>query len=1091
MLVPAALGAFPIATAEARITTKAPLNVRTGSTLAGLGGVTASLIDTQPPVVAVDTVSDVLIGSADTGTDITWHADEDGNYTVVADVPGQPFSEGMNCTTGTTLESGTYTAPAQHTTSVSASTLLETLDPIRVCVTDGAGNLGRETVYVVKDVTAPAVKVDSVSDTLIGSADAGTDISWHADKGATYSVRVGGDSCATGIAVESGHYVLPPSRQTTTVAAGDLGEGANTIRICVDDMFGNGGAVTTGVDKDTIAPTVAIDNVSDTLIGPGDSGTDVTWHADEDGAYSVRVGGDSCTNGAQVQEGSYTGAPAQQVTTVSTGDLQEGDNTIRICVTDTAGNSGSDTRSVAKDTTAPAVAIDAVSDPLVGPAAPATDISWHADESGPYSVRAGGSSCTTGQELASGTYDGPPDQQTTTVDADQLVEGSNTVRVCVADALGNEGADTRTVVKDTTAPTVAIDNVSDTLIVPGDSGTDVTWHADEDGAYSVRVGGDSCTNGAQAQEGSYTGAPAQQVTTVSTGDLQEGDNTIRICVTDAAGNSGSHSTSVTKDSVVTLTFNAQADARVEEANPNSNFGTSSQLRVEGGSALDTESYLRFQVTGVLGIVQHATLRLWVTNGTSNGPAAFKTDWTGAETAITWNNRTARTSGPTDDKGAIPANAFVDYDVTPLVTGNGLNGFVLATSSSDSLIVSSREASTVSQQAAADPDGARPGHGYRAAHGADRAHGRGLLAHRGRPQLGRGHGQHRRHGVPHRPQRRAPHNGRRRDPLRGHDGAGEHALRVRGAGPRCGPERLRSQQRLRGDNATTDLRPGHHGRRGPGLRPHRQLLQQRPRHIHLLQAEVHVGSAREPRSRGRAGARGHPVRVRRLQRLPWFLRSDLGPGQVGHLPGPWQPRVPRGGGMDCDPTGQALGYFNYFGAAAGDPDKGYYSFNVGAWHLIALNSNCAQVSCSASSAQVNWLRQDLTANPHTCTLAFWHHPRFTSGTNSPGSTLVKPLYQALYDYRADVVLVGHDHDYERFALKDPDGALDAAGIRQFVVGTGGKSFHNFGDVQPGSEARNNDTFGVLKMILGPTSYEWRFIPEAGKTYTDSGSTNCTV
>ena len=234
MLVPAALGAFPIATAEARITTKAPLNVRTGSTLAGLGGVTASLIDTQPPVVAVDTVSDVLIGSADTGTDITWHADEDGNYTVVADVPGQPFSEGMNCTTGTTLESGTYTAPAQHTTSVSASTLLETLDPIRVCVTDGAGNLGRETVYVVKDVTAPAVKVDSVSDTLIGSADTGTDVTWHADEAGTYSVRVGGDSCATGIEVESGHYALPPSRHTTTVAAGDLGEGANTIRICVD-----------------------------------------------------------------------------------------------------------------------------------------------------------------------------------------------------------------------------------------------------------------------------------------------------------------------------------------------------------------------------------------------------------------------------------------------------------------------------------------------------------------------------------------------------------------------------------------------------------------------------------------------------------------------------------------------------------------------------------------------------------------------------------------------------------------------------------------------------------------------------------------
>ena len=259
--------------------------------------------------------------------------------------------------------------------------------------------------------------------------------------------------------------------------------------------------------------------------------------------------------------------------------------------------------------------------------------------------------------------------------------------------------------KDTTAPTVAIDTVSDTLIGPGRPGTDVTWHADEDGAYGVRVGGDSCTTGTEVEDGSYTGAPAQHITTVSTGDLSEGANTIRVCVTDAAGNQGSQTTSVAKDTAerVTLTFSPQADARVEEANPDSNFGTSSSLRVEGGSALDVESYLRFQVTGVLGTVEQAKLRLWVTNGTPNGPAAYKTDWAGAETAITWNNRAPRTSGPTDDKGTIPVNAFVEYDVTPLVTGNGANGFVLAGTSSDALTVSSKESSTVSTEAAADRD----------------------------------------------------------------------------------------------------------------------------------------------------------------------------------------------------------------------------------------------------------------------------------------------------------------------------------------------------------------------------------------------------
>ncbi len=119
-------------------------------------------------------------------------------------------------------------------------------------------------------------------------------------------------------------------------------------------------------------------------------------------------------------------------------------------------------------------------------------------------------------------------------------------------------------------------------------------------------------------------------------------------------------------------------------------------------------------------------------------------------------------------------------------------------------------------------------------------------------------------------------------------------------------------------------------------------------------------------------------------------------------------------------------------------------------------------------------------------------KFTSGTNSPGSSSVAPLYQALYDEKADLVLVGHDHDYERFALKNPAGGLEPSrGIRQFVVGTGGRSFHSWGTIQPGSEARQNDTFGVLELRLRPTSYDWEFVPEAGRTYNDSGTAPCTT
>jgi hypothetical protein len=197
-----------------------------------------------------------------------------------------------------------------------------------------------------------------------------------------------------------------------------------------------------------------------------------------------------------------------------------------------------------------------------------------------------------------------------------------------------------------------------------------------------------------------------------------------------------------------------------------------------------------------------------------------------------------------------------------------------------------------------------------------------------------------------------------------------------------------------------------------------------------------------------------------------------------------------GGTGCDTSGKGGGYFGYFGAAAGNPATGYYSFDLGAWHLVALNSNCSVVSCSSSSAQVRWLRQDLAAHPARCTLGYWHHPRFTSGTNSPGSNSVTPLYQALYDHGADVVLVGHDHDYERFAPQNPSGGRDLArGIRQFVVGTGGRGFHPLSTPRPNSEVRQNSTFGILRMALHATGYDWEFVPEAGRSFRDSGSQAC--
>ena len=185
------------------------------------------------------------------------------------------------------------------------------------------------------------------------------------------------------------------------------------------------------------------------------------------------------------------------------------------------------------------------------------------------------------------------------------------------------------------------------------------------------------------------------------------------------------------------------------------------------------------------------------------------------------------------------------------------------------------------------------------------------------------------------------------------------------------------------------------------------------------------------------------------------------------------------------------YFSYFGAAAGDPKTGYYSYDLGSWHIVVLNSECKEVGgCQAGSPEEKWLRADLAAHPSGCTLAYFHKPRFSSGLNHGDDPEISAFWQALYDYNAELVLNGHDHDYERFAPQDPDGRADSKrGIREFVVGTGGKSHREFGLPKPNSEIRNNDAYGVLKLTLKPTGYNWQFLPEAGKTFTDSGCGSC--
>lgn len=189
------------------------------------------------------------------------------------------------------------------------------------------------------------------------------------------------------------------------------------------------------------------------------------------------------------------------------------------------------------------------------------------------------------------------------------------------------------------------------------------------------------------------------------------------------------------------------------------------------------------------------------------------------------------------------------------------------------------------------------------------------------------------------------------------------------------------------------------------------------------------------------------------------------------------------------------YFAYWGGAAGTPDKSYYSFDLGNWHVIALNTNCVAPGvggCGGGSPQEKWLKQDLAEHANSCIAAFGHHALYSSGVFRSHAVHpeLKDLWRDLYEARADLILAGHEHSYERFAPQDPDGNADEKnGIREIVVGTGGRSHDPLGTALPNSEMRNFETYGVLKLTLWPDRYQWEFIPVNADGFRDSGESAC--
>lgn len=432
---------------------------------------------------------------------------------------------------------------------------------------------------------------------------------------------------------------------------------------------------------------------------------------------------------------------------------------------------------------------------------------------------------------------------------------------------------------------------------------------------------------------------------------------------------------LTPASANSITFVAEADTQARESRPDTNYGDSPTMRVDGASDSDYEAFIRFSITGVSDGIESALIRLYVTdNDTSNGPAVYATDPSWNEMEVTWHQRPARIGAAVDNKDRLDTDTWAEYNVTPLVTGNGTFSFVLVADSSDSAVFSSRE-------------GSQP------------------------PQL---------------------------------------VLTFRGDGnlpitPTFTPTELVDGAILIGagdisecDNENDELTA--------------QLLDAIPGTVFAVGDNAYssgtineYNNCYEP-TWGRHKARTKPV------------------------PGNHEYRTPG-----------AAGYYQYF-----DNISPYYAYDIGGWRIYALNS---EIDVSANSPQVEWLQADLAANPRQCVLAYWHQPRWSSGTNHGNDTEFQTLWQIFFEAGAEVVVNGHEHNYERFAPMNASGQPDPMGVRAFVVGTGGRSLYKLGSPLPTSQVRNDTTYGVLKLILQESSYDWEFIPIAGSIFTDRGSADC--
>ncbi len=429
-----------------------------------------------------------------------------------------------------------------------------------------------------------------------------------------------------------------------------------------------------------------------------------------------------------------------------------------------------------------------------------------------------------------------------------------------------------------------------------------------------------------------------------------------------------------------FTFTASSDAQVTEAEPDKNYGDTTYLQVDGNGNAHVESYILFAVSGLDGPVSSAILRLYNRgNGSPNGPEVYGTDASWTETEITWNNRPAPTTSAFANTDNVGENAWIEYDVTSYVTGDGTYSFALVANSEDGLTFSSREDDQPPQLVVTTATNSVP--------------------------------------VPDAVQ--AP------DPAFSADAAASAVLVGAGDISSCSNNNDEATAKLLDKISGTVFTAGDNA--------------------YSSGTTTEYNNCYDP-TWGRHKSRTKPV-----------------PGNHEYN------------------TSGASGYFKYFNNISS-----YYAYNLGSWRIYALNS---EIDVSATSAQVKWLRSDLAANPRQCVLAYWHQPRWSSGSEHGSNSKYQTLWKTLYDAGAELIVNGHDHEYERFTQMNANGSAVRQGMREIVVGTGGAGLYKFGTILSTSQVHNSSTHGVLKLTLNATGYTWEFIPVAGKTFKDSGSTSC--